>query len=125
MVILERRPWMNIDTRTIGFELTPALAERVDTQVRSALSVVAEHVVHVTVRLDDVNGDHGGVDQRCRIVATLARHGAAVAAVTSTDLYASIDEAARRLRRSAQRSVTRHLGRERKDPQRPGALVQP
>ncbi len=114
---------MNIDTRTIGFELTPALAERVDTQVRWALSAVAEHVVRVTVRLDDVNGDHGGVDKRCRIVVTLARHGSAVAAVTSTNLYAAIDEAAHCLRRSAQRSLTRHVGRERKDPQRPGTLV--
>jgi ribosomal subunit interface protein len=117
---------MNIDTRTAGFELTPALAQRVDVKVGSALASSGEQITRVTVRLDDVNGDaRGGVDKRCRIVAALAGHGTAVAAATSDDLYAAIDEATRRLRRAARRSLTRHIGRERKDPQRPGALVHP
>lgn len=117
---------MDIDTRTTGFELTPALALRIDRSVRSALEPLADRATRVTVRLDDVNGDsRGGVDKRCRIVVSLARHGTAVASVTAADLYTAIDEAARRLRRSAQRSLTRHVGRERKDPQRPGGLVSP
>lgn len=116
---------MDIDTRTIGFELSPALAARVASQVGSALSPVADHITRVTVRLDDINGDHGGVDKRCRAVVALARHGTAVADVTAADLYTAIDEAARRLRRSTQRALTRHVGRERKDPQRPGTLVHP
>lgn len=116
---------MNIDIRAIGFELTTALAERVEAQVRAALSAVDERITGVTVRLDDVNGDRGGADKRCRMVVALAGHGTAVASVTAADLYAAIDEAARRLRRSAQRALTRHVGRERKDPQRPGTLVGP
>jgi ribosome-associated translation inhibitor RaiA len=116
---------MDIDIRAIGFELTPALARRADSQVRAALAAAGERPTGVTVRLDDVNGDHGGVDQRCRVVVALSRRGTLVAAATSVDLYAAIDEAARRLRRSALRSLTRHVGRERKDPQRPGTLVQP
>jgi ribosome-associated translation inhibitor RaiA len=116
---------MDIDTRTIGFELSPALAARIASQVGPALAPVADHVTRVTVRLDDVNGDHGGVDKRCRVVVALARRGTAVAEATATDLYTAIDEAARRVRRSTQRSLTRHVGRERKDPQRPGTLVHP
>ncbi len=114
---------MDIDIRAIGFELTTALAQRVDAQVRAALSSSGERITGVTVRLDDINGDRGGPDKRCRIVVALARRGTAVVTVTATDLYAAIDEAARRLRRSAQRSLTRHVGRERKDPQRPGTLL--
>lgn len=116
---------MDIDTRTIGFELSPALDARVALQVGTALAPVADHITRVTVRLDDVNGDHGGVDKRCRVVVALARHGTAVSEAIATDLYAAIDEAARRVRRSTKRAVTRHVGRERKDPQRPGTLVHP
>lgn len=116
---------MDIDIRAIGFELTTALAQRVDAQVRSALAASGERATGVTVRLDDVNGDRGGPDKRCRIVVALAGRGPAVASVTAADLYAAIDGAARRLRRSARRSLTRHVGRERSDPQRPGALVSP
>jgi putative sigma-54 modulation protein len=114
---------MDIDIRAIGFELSTALAERVDAQVRAALSPSGERITGVTVRLDDVNGDRGGPDKRCRMVATLAGRGTAVVTVTATDLYAAIDDASKRLRRAAQRSLTRHVGRERKDPQRPGTLV--
>ncbi len=114
---------MDIDIRAIGFELSPALAQRVDAQVRTALSSSGEHITGVTVRLDDVNGERGGPDKRCRMVVSLARHGTTVVTVTATDLYAAIDDAAKRLRRAAQRSLTRHVGRERKDPQRPGTLV--
>lgn len=116
---------MDIDIRAIGFELTPALAQRAEARVRAALSAVGDRTTGATVRLDDVNGDHGGVDKRCRVVVALAGHGTAVATATAADLYAAIDEAARRLRRSARRALTRHVGRERKDPQRPGTLVQP
>ncbi len=116
---------MDIDTRTQGFELTAALAQRVHTQVRAALEPMAARVTGVTVRLDDVNGDRGGVDKRCRIVVSLDGHRTAVAAVTSADLYAAIGDAARRVRRSAQRLLTRHVAHERKDAQRPGTLVSP
>jgi hypothetical protein len=34
-----------------------------------------------------------------------------------------VDEAAARIRRCVARAATRHLSRERRDPQRPGALV--
>ena len=117
---------MDIETRTHGFELTPALAERVEHHVRSALDPMSDRITRVTVRLDDVNGGtRGGVDKRCRVVVALAGHGTAVADVTSADLYAAIDDAARRVRRSATRLMTRHVGRERNDPQRPGVLVRP
>ena len=46
-----------------------------------------------------------------------------MAEATNADLYVAVDEAAERVRRSALRAVNRHWPRERKNPQRPGALV--
>lgn len=116
---------MNIDTRSLGFELTPALARHVEDRVRAALSQAGGQVSHVAVRLDDVNGKRGGVDKRCRVVIALDRRPPSVVSVTHADLYAAIDEAARTAWRAVQRALTRHVRRERLDPQRPGALVSP
>lgn len=116
---------MNIDTRSLGFELTPALAQRVEERMKAALSQAGEQVSHVAVRLDDVNGERGGVDKRCRVVVSLDRRRQAVVSVTREDLYVAIDEAARTTWRAVQRALTRHVRRERLNPQRPGVLVSP
>lgn len=114
---------MLIHTRSMGFGLTDSIRRHVESRVESALAPVARSVITVVARLDDVNADRGGVDKRCRLVALVRRHGTVVAEATDADLYAAVDEAAGRIRRSAIRAVKRHVPRERKDPQRPGALV--
>jgi ribosome-associated translation inhibitor RaiA len=114
---------MLIDTRAMGFSLTDAIRGHVESRVEAALAPVAGWVLNVTARVDDVNADRGGVDKRCGLVASLRGHGVAVAEALNADLYAAVDEAASRLRRSAVRAVTRHTARERKDAQRPGALL--
>ena len=115
---------MLIDTRAIGFPLTGAILRHVESRVESALGPVARWVLDVTARLEDVNADRGGIDKRCSLVASLrGGRGVVVAEALNEDLYAAVDEAAGRLRRSAIRSVSRPMARDRKDVQRPGALV--
>src|SRR5688500_17251293 len=113
---------MTIDTRALDFTLTDAIREHAETHVRRALSPVSRWVSDVTVRTEDVNADRGGIDKRCRVVANLRHRGAVVAEATDANLYAAIDAAAARLRRSAVRAVRRPFARARRDPQRPGAL---
>ena len=114
---------MFIDTRAMGFPLTDAIVRHVESRMESALGAFSRWVLKVTVRLDDVNADRGGIDKRCSVVVALRRHGVEVAEATDADLYAAVDEAASRIRRSVARSAKRHLSRERRDPQRPGALL--
>ena len=114
---------MLIDTRAIGFSLTDAIARHAEDRVGSALRPFARRVLKITVRLDDVNGSRGGVDKRCGVVAALRRHGVQVAEAVDADLYRAIDAAAARIRRSVSRAAKSRLARERRDPQRPGALV--
>jgi len=115
---------MNIDIRTFGFAPTDAILAHVRRRVSAALGWAADAVGVVTVRLDDVNADRGGVDKRCRIVAPLrGRRSDCVADVVSNDLYAAVDEAASRVRRVAVRRLSRRISLDRKDPQRPGTLV--
>src|SRR5687768_14501242 len=112
---------MLVDTRAIGFALTDAIHSHVESRVEAALGPVAPWVLNVTARVEDVNAERGGIDKRCWLVTSLRGHGVAVAEAIDADLYAAVDEAAARLRRSAVRAVKRHAGRERKHRQRPGA----
>jgi ribosome-associated translation inhibitor RaiA len=114
---------MLIDTRAMGFALTDAILRHVEARVGAALGPFSRWVVKVTVRLEDVNADHGGSDKRSSIVVALRRHGVEIAEAINADLYAAIDEAASRARRAVIRTTKRHLTRDRRDPQRPGALV--
>ncbi len=114
---------MFIDVRAIGFPLTDAILRHVESRLEAALGPFARSVVTVTVRLQDVNASRGGIDKRCGVVVALRGRGVVTAEVTDGDLYAAVDAVARRARRAVKRAVKRHLSRERKDPQRPGALV--
>jgi ribosome-associated translation inhibitor RaiA len=114
---------MLIDTRAIDFPLTRAIQSHVESRVRAALAPLSRRVLAVTARLEDVNAGRGGVDKRCRLVAAFRHHDPVVVEAIDTDLYAAVDAAAHRCRRAALRTLRRHLARQRKDPQRPGALV--
>lgn len=114
---------MFIDTRAMEFALTDAIVSHVEARVEQALGAMARWVLRVTVRLEDVNADRGGVDKRCSIVVAIRRRGVIVVEGTDENLYVAVDKAASRARRTAMRTVSRHLARERRDPQRPGALI--
>jgi putative sigma-54 modulation protein len=114
---------MFIDIRAIGFSLSEAIRTHVESRVRSAMGPVARSLVTVTARLDDINADHGGVDKRCSLVAAIRRRRAVVTEAVHEDMYSAVDDAAARLRRAVQRLLARRIDGERKDPQRPGALV--
>ena len=114
---------MFIDTRAIGFSLTEAIVRHVEARLASALGPFSRWILKITVRLDDVNADRGGIDKRCGVVVALRRHRVEVAEAIDQDLYRAIDEAASRVRKSVTRNAKRHLTRERRNAQRPGALV--
>jgi ribosome-associated translation inhibitor RaiA len=114
---------MLIDTRAIGFPLTEAILRHTEARVGAALGFAADRVLRVTVRLDDVNGDHGGDDKRCRVVVSLRQHRTVAVEAVDADLYAAIDAAGHTARRAVMRDVKRHIARQRKDAQRPGTLV--
>jgi ribosomal subunit interface protein len=114
---------MFIDARAIGFPLTDAIQRHVESRLESALGPFARSVVKVTARLQDVNASRGGIDKRCSVVVALRRRGVVAVEETHADLYVAVDMVVHRLRRAVKRAVKRRLSRERKDPQRPGALV--
>jgi ribosomal subunit interface protein len=120
---LKKGEGMLIETKALGFSLTEAIQRHAELRIETALGPFAQAVVGVTVRLRDVNANRCGVDKRCSVVVTLRRRGMITAEETHADLYVAIDTVAQRLRRAVKRAVKRRLTKERKDPQRPGALA--
>ena len=114
---------MLIDTRALRFSLTDAILSHVEARVAAALGPFSRWVLKVTVRLEDINADRGGVDKRCSIVVAMRRHGVEIGEATNRDLYAAVDDAVSRVRRSVIRTAKRHQSRDRREPQRTGALV--
>jgi ribosome-associated translation inhibitor RaiA len=114
---------MVVETRFIGFPRTDAILRHVEGRVEAAVGFATPRVLRLTVRLDDVNGDHGGPDKRCRVVAALRHHRTLAAEAVDVDLYAAIDAACQKLRASVLRELKRDVARARRDPQRPGTLV--
>ena len=63
---------MLIDTRTMGFTLTDAILRHVEARVESALGPLAQWVLKVTMRLEDVNAERGYSENRAYGNAKLA-----------------------------------------------------
>ena len=98
---------MNIELRTRGFSLTPALKAFAERRLEFALDRASDRVARVRVTLSDVNGPRGGEDKRCRIEVRLRGGGSVRACATEADAYAAVGDAAHRAARSLSRAIAR------------------
>ena len=100
---------MQIDIQSRGFSLTDALFGYAQRRLLFALSYCSGHVNRVVIRLSDINGPRGGEDKRCHIQVVLAGIPDVVVEDTEVNLYAAIDRAIDRVRRTVVRKVDRQL----------------
>ena len=100
---------MQIDIQSRGFSLTDALLSYAQRRVLFAMSYCSGHVNRVVIRLSDVNGTRGGADKRCHIQVALVGIPDVVVEDTEADMYAAINRAIDRARRTVVRKVDRQL----------------
>lgn len=98
---------MQMDIHAQPFKLTAALEQHVAQRVEHAIGTASKTVRGVMVRLLDVNGERGGVDKTCRIVAWLSRGDAVIVEAVDRDLYTAIDAASVKLRVTLGRRLDR------------------
>jgi putative sigma-54 modulation protein len=110
---------MNFGIRARGIELTAALLGHVERHLRFAWKRFGQRIRHASVQLTDLNGPRGGLDKQCRVTVTLFPSGKVMVGATEADLSTAIDRAADRL----ERSVTRALERQARDPERRSDVV--
>ena len=100
---------MQIDIHSTGFSLADTFVDYYRQQLSLALAYCSGHVRQVVVRLSDNNVSRGCVQKRCRIQVVLAGMPDVVIDDTQTDLYAAIDRAVARTKRTVVRKVDRLL----------------
>lgn len=88
-------------------KLPDHLRAHVERRVRFALSRFGSRIQRVTVRVSDLNGPRGGVDQQCRVVAHLGALGQLTVESVDGNMSAAVDRAADRIGRSVARTIER------------------
>jgi putative sigma-54 modulation protein len=84
---------------------TAAVREHARRRLGFALGRFAGRVTSVWVRLEDLNGPRGGVDKQCRVEVRGTPRWRVVVVDSDADLYATVDRAADRVRRTVARMI--------------------
>lgn len=107
---------MEIEIRIQGTDLADAIRQYAARRIRFALGRFAPRVDRVTVRISDINGVRGGVDQCCHVSVEFPPKGQVVVDQVDADLFTAIDRASERsgeaLRREIQRTRNARTRRE-------------
>ncbi len=101
---------LNVLLHSGSFPATPALRQYAERQLQTALERFGDRVEQVSVRLDDLNGPRGGLDKRCGVTISLARHRRLFVEEVSGDAYTALTQAARRATRAVARTMDRWSG---------------
>ena len=107
---------MELEVRIEGTDAADAVRRYTARRMHFALGRFAARVGRIVVRISDVNGPRGGVDQCCHIRAELLPSGRVVLQQVDADLFTAIDRASERVvqafRRDIQRTREARTGRE-------------
>lgn len=98
---------MQIDIQSRSFSLTKALLTYTEQRLLFSMSYWSDHIDAVIVRLSDINGPRGGADKRCHVQIVIQGLPDIVVEDTECDLYAAIDRAMDRARRTVARKLDR------------------
>ena len=98
---------MRTDIRGYHLTISDALRTHIERRLHFALSRFGARILHVTVRLEDVNGPLGGIDKQCRMVVALSGAGHVQAEVLDSECVSAVDRAADRIQRVVAREIER------------------
>ncbi len=102
---------MELELHVRGTRFAQTLRRYAERRFRFALRRFTQHVKRLRIDVEDLNGPRGGVDKQCRILADVAPSGRLVLAEKDAHLYAAMDRAADRLKRSVCRDIQRRHAR--------------
>ena len=107
---------MEVEVRIQDTDLAGAIRRYAARRLRFTLGRFTSRVGRVVVRISDINGVRGGVDQCCHISAQLLPSGKVALDQVDADLFTAIDRASERVgqafKREFERSRQARAGRE-------------
>lgn len=87
---------MQIRVETAADDLNGDARQRVEARVRFVMRRMRAQVMQVHVRLRDINGPRGGVDQACQITLSTDQHGTLVVNATQRQAMGALEVALKR-----------------------------
>jgi len=97
--------------RAVGTAVDQEDKEYLRRKLGRKLGKFTRAIQRVSVRIDDVNGPRGGIDQRCVIKVTLIELPAVIIEASSESLQAAMDDALARVDRAVKQAVQRRRTR--------------
>lgn len=98
---------MDVEVRIQGSDLANVVRRYAARRIRFALGRFSSRVGRTVVRISDVNGTRGGVDQCCHVSVERLPSGKVVLEQIDADLFAAIDRAAERVAQVFRRDIRR------------------
>lgn len=98
---------MELDIQIRDPKRAASLRRHVDRRIRSALKRFSGRIARVVVRISDLNGPRGGLDQHCHLMLAFPGQPDIVISDRDSDPYVTIDRAAERARRTLRRQIER------------------
>jgi len=87
---------MQIRVETVCDDLNTDARQRVEERVRFVMRRMRAQVMQVHVRLRDINGPRGGVDQSCQITLATDQHGTLVVHAIERQAMGALEVALKR-----------------------------
>lgn len=98
---------MDLDVRIQNNDLGTAVRNYAIRRIRFAMGRFASRVSRIVMRISDVNGLRGGIDQSCRLTAEFLPTGRVVVEQLDADLVTAIDRACERAGQATKRRIER------------------
>lgn len=98
---------MEVEVRIQDTDLADAIRRYATRRLRFTLGRFTSRVGRIVVRISDINGVRGGVDQVCHISAELLPSGKVVLDQVDADLFTAIDRASERVGQAFKREIQR------------------
>lgn len=96
---------MKIEIISKNLELTDNLQRHISRQIEFGLGRLSSHIRKVSVRLSDINGPRGGVDQHCQLIISLDQLPDVLIEDVASDLMFAINRASDRASRTVSRKI--------------------
>lgn len=98
---------MKFDVRCLHLDNSEHVDRHARERLAAGLSHFQSRVERVDVLLEDLHGLKHGVERRCTVRVTLSGTTDVLVQHVHADIYHAIDEAARRVKRTARRRINR------------------
>ncbi len=98
---------MQLEIHARNVRVTEKLRTHIERKLNFALGRFEPRIDRLSVHVEDVNGPRGGMDKKCRLLASVRPSYRVVVEETNEDIYAGVARAAERMGQAIRKRIER------------------